>query len=152
MDDKKVRILFRFYSEVMEQEMEETIWADIVNANLGHYQLDSISFYVPFIATDDIIYAEYDDEQGMLLYKETVKPSGNSTIWIAIINEAADINEIRDTFFDLGCLTDAISRHYFTMEVRVETNYLLIKNKLNELKSEGLIDYMEGCLSVAHQY
>lgn len=152
MDDKKVRILFRFYSEVMEQEMEETIWADIVNANLGHYQLDSIPFYVPFIATDDIIYAEYDDEQGMLLYKETVKPSGNSTIWIAIINEAADINEIRDTFFDLGCLSDAISSHYFTMEVRVETNYLLIKNKLNELKSEGLIDYMEGCLSVAHQY
>lgn len=152
MDDKKVKILFRFYSEVLEQEMEESIWADIVNANLGHYKLDSIPFYVPFIATDDMVYAEYDDEQGMLLYKETVKPSGNSTIWIAIINEAADINEIRDTFFDLGCLSDAISRHYFTMEVKAETNYLLIKNKLNELKSDDMIDYMEGCLSVAHQY
>ena len=152
MDDKKVKILFRFYSEVLEQEMEETIWADIVNANLGHYQLDSIPFYVPFIATDDMVYAEYDDEQGMLLYKETVRSSGNSTIWIAITNEAADINEIRDAFFDVGCLSDAISSYYFTMEVRTETNYLLIKNKLNELKSEGLIDYMEGCLSVAHQY
>ena len=152
MDDHKVKLLFRFYSEVLEQEMEETIWADIVNANLGHYRLDSIPFYVPFMATDDVVYAEYDDEEEMLVYKETVKSSGNSTLWVVITNDAVNIEEIRDIFFELGCLSDAISKFYFTMEVKAETNYLLIKNKLNELKSEATIDYMEGSLSVPHQY
>ena len=152
MDDQKVKLLFRFYSEVLEQEMEETIWADIVNANLGHYRLDSIPFYVPFIATDDFVYAEYDDEEEMLVYKETVKSSGNSTLWVVITNDAVNIEEIRDIFFELGCLSDAISKFYFAMEVKAETNYLLIKNKLNELKSEAMINYMEGCLSVEHQY
>jgi peptide deformylase len=38
------------------------------------------------------------------------------------------------------------------MEVKAETNYLVIKDKLNELKAEGMIEYMEGCLSVNHQY
>ena len=152
MDEKKVRILFRFYSEILEQDMEETIWADATNENLGHYKLDSIPFYVPYIATDDLVHAEYDDEEEMLVYQETVEASGNSTIWVVVTKEVADIDEIREIFDDLNCLSDAISNHFFTMEVKVETNYLIVKNKLNELRAEGLIDYTEGCLSVNHQY
>ena len=152
MDDKKVKILFRFYSELLKEEMEETIWADAVNENLGHYKLDSIPFYTPFIATDDIVHAEYDDEEKMLLYKETVAPSGNSTLWVVLINDDAEIEEIWDAFLDLNCISDALGDRYFVMEVKAEINYLLIKNKLNELKGEGMIDYTEGCLSVNHQY
>lgn len=152
MDGKKVKILFKFYSNLLEEDMEETIWADIVNANLGHYQLDSIPFYVPFIATDDVVHAEYDDAEEMLLFKETVKPSGNSTLWIVITKETADIDEIRDLFSELDCISDSISKNYFAMEVKAETNYLIIKNKLNELKAEGIIEYVEGCLSARHQY
>ena len=152
MEEKKVRILFRFHSEILEEDMEETIWADIANENLGHYKLDSIPFYVPYVATDDVVYAEYDDSEEMLVYQETVEASGNSTIWVVMTREDADIDEIRESFQDLDCLSDAISNHFFTMEVKAETNYLIIKNKLNELKAEGLIDYTEGCLSVNHQY
>ncbi len=147
-----MKILFRFYSEQLEQDMVETMWADIVNANLGHYKLDSIPFYVPFVATDDIVQAEYDDVEEMLLYKETVEASGNSTLWIVIINDKADADEIREVFYEMDCLSDSSSSHFFTMEVKAEINYHVIKNKLNELKAEGMIDYMEGCLSVNHQY
>ncbi len=152
MDGKKVRILFQFHSELLDEDMEETMWADIVNANLNHYQLDSIPFYTPFIATDDIVHAEYDDVEGMLLYKETIQPSGNSTLWIAVLNESTDIDEIRDIFFELDCISDSLDDRFFVMEVKAKTNYLLIKNKLNELKAEKIIDYTEGCLSVNHQY
>lgn len=151
-EEKKARILFRFYSELLEQDMEETVWADIINANLGHYRLDSIPFYIPFIATDDIVQAEYDDVEEMLLFKETVSPSGNSTLWVVITDEKADTEEIRETFYEMDCLSDALSNHFFTMEVKAETNYLVIKNKLNELKAEGMIDFTEGCLSINHQY
>lgn len=152
MEEKKVRILFRFYSEILEQDMEETIWADTANENLGQYKLDSIPFYVPYIATDDLVHAEYDDEEEMLVYQETEEASGNSTIWVVMTKGDADIDEIREAFYQLDCLSDAISNHFFTMEVKAETNYLIVKNKLNELKAEGLIDYTEGCLSVNHQY
>jgi hypothetical protein len=152
MEDKKVKILFRFYSELLEQDMVETMWADIVNSNLGHYKLDSIPFYVPFIATDDIVHAEYDDAEEMLLYKETVEASGNSTLWVVITNEKANADDIRETFYQLNCLSDAMSEQFFTMEVKAEINYLVVKDKLNELKAEGMIEYMEGCLSVNHQY
>ena len=152
MEEQKVKILFRFYSDLLEEEMEETIWADIENSNLGHYRLDSIPFYVPFIATDDIVQAEYDELEEMLVYKETVRASGNSTLWIVIKNDAVAIDDLRENFLALDCLSDAFSKYYFAMEVKAETNYLVIKNKLNELKAQGMIDFMEGCLSVKHQY
>lgn len=152
MDANKVRILFKFRSDLLDQDMEETMWAITINANLGHYQLDSIPFYVPFVATDDIVHAEYDDEEGMLVYQHTVEPSGNSTIWVAVIKATADVEEIRDLFFDLDCISDSLGDRYFVMEVKSKTNYLQIKNKLNELKAEKIIDYTEGCLSVNHQY
>ena len=152
MEEKKVRILFRFYSELLEQDMEETIWADTTNENLGHYKLDSIPFYVPYIATDDVVHAEYDDSEEMLVYQEAVEASGNSTRGVERTKEDADIDEIREVFYNLNCLSDAISIHFFTMEVKAETNYHIVKNKLNELKAEGLIDYTEGCLSINHQY
>lgn len=132
--------------------MVETMWADIVNANLGYYKLDSIPFYVPYIATDDIVHAEYDDVEEMLLYQETIQASGNSTVWVVLTNDKANTDDIRESFYEMDCLSDAISENYFAMEVKAETNYLLIKNKLNELKLEGLIDYTEGCLSTRHQY
>ncbi len=152
MEEKKVRILFRFYSEILEEDMEETIWADTTNENLGHYKLDSIPFYVPYIATDDIVHAAYDDDEEMLVYQETVEASGNSTIWVVITKENVSADELQETFYDLGCLSDAISNQFFTMEVKAETNYLIVKDKLNELKAGGMIDYTEGCLSVNHQY
>jgi hypothetical protein len=132
--------------------MEETMWADVLNANLGHYKLDSIPFYVPYIATDDVVYAEYNDEEEMLLYQETIQASGNSTIWVVITSEKTNAEEIREAFYNMDCLNDAISDLFFAMEVKAETNYLVIKNKLNELKAQGMIDYMEACLSVNHQY
>lgn len=152
MDANKVRILFKFRSDLLDQDMEETMWAITINANLGHYQLDSIPFYIPFVATDDLVHAEYDDEEGMLVYQQTIQPSGNSTIWVAVIKATADAEEIRDTFFDLDCISDSLGDRYFVLEVKSTTNYLQIKNKLNELKAEKIIDYTEGCLSLNHQY
>ena len=44
------KIVFRFYSELMDQDMVETLWAEIVDQELGHYRIDSVPFYIPFIA------------------------------------------------------------------------------------------------------
>ena len=38
-NDKQVEILFRSYSNILEQDVAETIWADVIDAELGYYQL-----------------------------------------------------------------------------------------------------------------
>jgi hypothetical protein len=148
----QVKILFRFYSDVLEQETVETIWAETVNPVIGHYQLDSIPFYAPGIASDDIVHAEYDHDEEMLTFRELVKASGNSNIWVVIIDDKTEIDDIRSIFFDLDCISEALDTRYFAMEVKSATNYYRIRDKLNKLKADGILDYAEACLSVEHQY
>lgn len=151
-EEKSVKILFRFYSTLLEMDMEETIWAIIEDQALGYYKIDSIPYYVTALATDDIIHAEYDDEEEMLTYSNMVKESGNSTIWVVIVNDEIGIEDVQQVFFDMGCESASLSDRFFTMEVRADTNYLKIRDKLNSFKSDKAVDYVEACLSEVHRY
>jgi hypothetical protein len=42
--DNNVKILFRFYSDVLDEETVETMWASIIDKNKGLYKLDNIPF------------------------------------------------------------------------------------------------------------
>ncbi len=64
--DNYVKILFRYHSSVLDEWTVETMWAEIVDAEKGLYKLDNILFYGPLVATDDIVLAEYDDDEERL--------------------------------------------------------------------------------------
>ncbi len=152
-EDNAVKILFRFYSELLEQDAEETLWALVVDHTLGYYRIDSVPFYVPAVATDDLVSAEYDEEGKELVYQHTIQASGNSTIWVVMTDEHVDIDDVRRLLHDeLDCFSEATSDKFFSMEVKTATNYLRIRDELNRLRSEGVLDYVEPCLSVNHQY
>ncbi|WP_207632724.1 DUF4265 domain-containing protein [Foetidibacter luteolus] len=151
-NNEEVKILFRFYSDIMEQDVTETLWALPEEEGLGYYRIDSIPFYFPGLASDDIVFAEYDDKEEMLTYRETIERSGNSTVWVAILDDKIEIDDIRTIFLDLGCGSESIHDRYFAMEIAADTNYLKIKDRLNQLSSEKIIDYAEPYLSEAHQY
>jgi hypothetical protein len=151
-ETKQVEILFRSYNAILEQDVAETIWADVVDLESGYYKLYSIPLYTSFVATDDVVHAEWDDDEVMVTYRETVQPSGNSTVWVVVVDDDTDIDNIRKTFFEMDCLSEALSNRYFAMEVKADTNYLQVKDKLNTLKAQRLIDFAEPCLSTRHQY
>ena len=48
------KILFRFYSNILEEWSVETMWAEIIDAANGLYKLDNIPFYAPLLASEDI--------------------------------------------------------------------------------------------------
>ena len=146
-----VEILFRSYNNILDQEVAETIWADVVHADLGYYKLRSIPLYTLEIASGDVVRAEWDEDEVMLTYRETVTPSGNSTIWVVIVDDDTDIEEIRNVFYQLDCISEAMSNRYFAMEVKAGTNYLRIRDQLNKLKAQKRIDFAEPCLSAQHQ-
>jgi len=80
IQDNHVKILFRYYSNILDEWTVETMWALVVDADKGLYKLDSIPFYGPLVASDDIIFGEYDDDEEMWTYRRTVENSGNSIV------------------------------------------------------------------------
>ena len=150
--DNYVKIPFRFYSDVLDQWTVETMWAEIVDQEKGYFKLDSIPFYAPLVASDDIVRAEYDDKELKLTYRETVSPSGNSTITVVLMNKTWDIQNICNMFGDLGCRSERLNDGYFAMEVPFHIDYTPIKCKLEELEKKGVIGYAEPCLSATHRY
>ena len=149
-DDKFVKILCRFYSNVLDEWTVETVWAEIVDADKGLYKIDNVPFYAS-IASDDIVFAEYDETEKMLTYRETVEYSGNSLIQVVIMDKTVVTNDIRDIFISLDCKSEKFKEGYFVIEVLADKNYEPIRNKLSELQDNGIIDYAEPVLSEQHQ-
>ena len=150
-NDNSVKILFRYHSSVLDQWTVETMWAEVVDADKGFYKLDSIPFYGPLVASGDIIFAEYDEDEERLTYRRTIENSGNSIVTVVIMNKTCDINNIRDIFKNLGCLSERVNDAFFSMEILADKNYKPIKQKLSELEDKGTIGYAEPCLSENHR-
>lgn len=149
-DENYVKILFRFYSDVLGEQTVETMWAEVMDEDAGIYLLNSIPFYAPDLASGDIISAVYDSDEGMLTYKETVSFSGNSTVQVVLLDKTAVSTDIMDLFQDLGCVTEGFDDSYFVIDVPVGLNYSPVRAKLIALTEKGTIDYAEPCLSAEH--
>ena len=150
-DDNYVKILFRFHSDVLDEETVETMWATIFDKDKGLYKLDSIPFYAPLVASDDIVFAEFDDHEQMLTYRNTLVYSGNSTVQIVLTDQSKDINQIRKLFKELGCVSEKVNERYFSMEIPSSVDYKNIKNKLDELEAQETIGYAETCVADGHR-
>ncbi len=145
-----VKILFRFHSVTLDESVVETLRASVVNGDQGHYRIDSIPFYVPGLASGDIVFAEFDDDEAALTYRETVRPSGNSTIQVMVMGLGKNVEEVREIFREMGCGSEGTGSNYFVMEVPADMDYGPVKLKLELLLDKGILDYAEACLSANH--
>jgi hypothetical protein len=150
-DDNFVKILFRFYSDVLDEWTVETVWAETIDKDKGLYKIDNIPFYAS-VASDDIVLAGYDDKEGMLTYRETIEHSGNSLIQVVVMDKSVATNDIRDIFNSMDCKAEKFKEGYFVIEILADKDYKPIKQKLSELQDKGIIDYAEPVLSEKHQY
>ncbi len=147
-----VKVVFRFFSELFDKEMIETMWCLPLDAELGLYKLDNIPFYAPLLAADDVIFAEKDDsEGGMLAFKKVMEASGNSTIHIVRMEESNDIESLLNPVLDLGCNFEGVNENYLALDVPSDVNYGPVRNILDQLEQEDLIGFAESCLSEIHQ-
>jgi hypothetical protein len=151
MEDETVKILFRFYSNILDEWTIETIWAEIVDPKKGLYKLANIPFYAS-VSCDDIVYAEYDVDEEMLTYRKTVKHSGNSTIQVIVTGKNVAANDLRETFNCLGCESEKLNDSYFVIEIPENLDYKPIREKLAELEDQEKISYAEPNLAQNHWY
>ena len=145
------KILFRYYSNVLDEEVVETMWAEIIDKEKGIYKLDSIPFYGPKIATDDLFLAEYNEVEGRIAYKETIEYSGNTIIQVVILKDGFDKEIIREKLKSKNCLSEGLNEKYFCVEITKNIDYSVIKILLDEYKNSAIIDYAEPCLSEKHR-
>lgn len=128
------------------------MWAIIVDEDNGLYKLDNIPYYAPLVASDDIVFAEYDEQEEMLIYRRTEVCSGNSTIQVVLMDKTQDPDSIRVIFDRLGCISERVNEEYFSMQIPMTVNYRPVKQKLDEMESKEIIGYAESCLSDDHKY
>lgn len=150
-DDNFVRLLIRFYSSVLEDWTVETLWAQTADKQKGLYKIFNIPFYAP-IASDDIVFAEYDETEKMLTYRKTIEYSGNSIVQVVILDKSVTTNEVLDIFNSLDCETEKFKEGYFVIEILASKDFKPVKQKLIELEENGIIDYAEPILSDNHRY
>lgn len=144
------KILVRYYSNVLDKIVVETLWAETIDAEKGLYKIDNIPFYGPEFSSDDIVFAEFDDDEERITYRNVVEYSGNSTIQVIVIYENLNIEALRNEFKELGCETEGTGNNYFVMEVLFNNSYSTIYKKLNELESAGKISFAEANISQKH--
>lgn len=145
------KILFKYHSNVLDELTTETIWSEIIDKKKGIYRLDSIPFYGPTIATGDEFYAEFDESEQMLTYKETIKFSGNSIVLVVIIQNGFDKEIIRKLLEKLNCKSEGLNDSYFSIEILKDIDYSVIIKLLSEYQEKGILDYAEPCLSEKHE-
>jgi len=145
------KITFKYYSNILEEEVVETMWCEIINESKGIYKLDNIPFYGPLIASDDIFYAEFDDNEEVLVFREVIESSGNSVVQVLILNEDFNKEIVRKKVFDLGCKSEGMNDNFFVIEIPIVVNYNSIKKLLDEYENKKFIEYAEPILSIKHQ-
>ena len=149
LNDSPVKILFRFFSEILDEETVETMLAETIDGEKGYYKLNNIPFYIPKVARGDIVWAEFKESEGMLTYRKTIEYSGNSTIHVIVLGDGHNVDAIRETFRNMGCQSEKINK-YFALVIPASINYFPVKQHLHELQKSKILDYAESCLSETH--
>ena len=151
MAETHKKILFRYYSDLLEDTVVETMWGEIIDLEKGYFKLDNIPFFGPLIATDDIFFAEFDEDEQRLVYRETIEISGNSIVQVVILEKGFDKEIIREKLKEVNCESEGMNETLFAVEITREVDYFVVKSILNEYVELSVIDFAEPCLSEKHR-
>jgi hypothetical protein len=146
-----VKIAFHFYSDVLDQEAIEKMWALVIDERFGLYKLDSIPFYAQSLAVGDTIIASYDESGKELTFQNVIKFSGHSTIQVVILDKSVNTDAVRSVFHELGCGSEKQFERYFSLDIPPGISYNIVREKLSEMEEKGMISYAEACVSDQHR-
>ena len=149
-EEKLVKILTKYFSDVLDEIVVETLWVEVIDEEKGWYKIDNVPFYGAEFSCGDVVLAEYDEEEMCLVYRKVVEYSGNSTVQVIVFEDGFDIESLREEFNELGFSSEKAMSNYFVLEIPFEKNYNIIYTKLLALQDKGLLDFAEPVLSEKH--
>ncbi|TDP02967.1 DUF4265 domain-containing protein [Flavobacterium sp. 245] len=151
MQERHTKILFKYYSSFLEETVSETMWAEIINLEKGFFRLDNIPFFGASIATGDLFYAEYEEEEKKLVYKETIEHSGNSIVQILILEGGFDKEIISEKLQAINCISESLNDTFLAVEIVRDVDYAIVKNVLIGYEDQSVIEFAEPYISEKHR-
>ena len=111
--DENVKIVFKFFSNVLDDGQLETMWAKTIDKTTGLYKLDKHSLSMLLLHLTMLYLQSMTRQKQQLIYRKTIHPSGNSTIQVVIMDKTILTNDIRNIFIALGCISERIIGRIF---------------------------------------
>ena len=149
--EEHVEIHFQYDSPVLGEPVEEVLWAKVVSQAEGVYELVSIPFYGLSLATADHFLAKYDEQIKGLIYQNTIKSSGNSTVVVAIMQADFDQAAMITALEQLHCSVERLNDRYLGVAVSKTAFYGSVRDAFDRYEQTEAIEYAEARLSAKHQ-
>lgn len=151
MNDTHQKVVFKYYSDYLEDTISETMWAEIIDLEKGYFKLDNIPFFGPLIATGDLFYAEYDANENRFIYKKTIQSSGNSIVQVIVLDKDFEKQNVIEKLQEINCVSEVLNEIFFAVEITKETDYSIVKTVLTEFEAISVLQFAEPCLSEKHR-
>lgn len=111
------KVLFRVPEEDGTVQVE-TLWATALGND--EYKLDNSPFYAYSVSWEDIVYAPFNESEGLPTFERVVKKSGHRTIRIIFNPPVQDGNEsdgVLQGLVSLGCTYEGANRGYMAIDL-----------------------------------
>lgn len=149
--EEHVEVYFKYDSPVMGEEVEEILWAKVIDAGNGVYELVSIPFYGLSLATADHFEAAHDEEQDRLVYQRVTRNSGNSVAVVAVLDKEIGATQLIGELAQLKCRSEALNATYFAVEIPKSVFYGPVRDLLGRYEQQEYVEFAESRLSAKHQ-
>lgn len=148
-------ILFNYQSNLTSEEVNEVMWAEVLDLEAGKFMLYNIPLHGYMIAPGDIIIATLENVDGeqMYVFDHITEFSGNSVIQV-VVEDAANAAVVAEKLEGLGalnCAMEVINEHITLVAVPFEVDYKAVKAIIEPLATDKLLDYAEPIISDKHQ-
>ncbi|UYW01646.1 DUF4265 domain-containing protein [Flavobacterium agricola] len=148
-------VIFQYQSNITNEEVNEALWAEVINAEDGVFMLYSIPLHGFLIAPGDIFVAVEEEIEGEthFVFDHVTNYSGNSVIQVIIPYEdnSTEVEQTLNTLTEKNCHIEKISDNIILLAVPFEVNYQEVKQVIEALAISEMIDYAEPIISDKHQ-
>lgn len=121
----------------------ESLWARPVDDG---YQLDNIPFFTRGVSAGDVVAVDAD-EDGALVFRSVVRPSGHSTVRV-FVRDPAETSAVREHLRVLGCTSEGSGiPGLVSVDVPKEVDYRLVRRYLEDGAAGQHWDYEEAALA-----
>ncbi|MEO8158004.1 MAG: DUF4265 domain-containing protein [Betaproteobacteria bacterium] len=144
MPGELVKVLFELPVADWYSAATETLWATPLGD--GQYRLENSPFYASGYSFLDVIFAEFDPEQGFPVVRRALKKSGHSTYALWVIN-GIDSNGMFAAYWEpiekLGCSFEGIDGKLLSVDVPPGADIHEAFHLMESGKSAGVWDFQE---------
>lgn len=150
MKEEYQQIFIKYYSEVLERDTEEILWAITVNTEKNLFMLDSIPFYGAELSCEDIVSAKWNQDTQLFDFQHIETVSGNTTVQVIVQKDNYNREDLYNEILLSNTEIEVVDDYYFVINVPQKTDYKNVYAILSALEDEKVISFAEPNLSAKH--